>query len=149
MADGFGRRLILDNSAWARLLAGKIPPETQSLWEAAVERDEIVVCDPFRLEALYSARDATQYLSLAEELDAFSQAPCDELVWQLARNAQAALATSRAVSHRVKPVDLIVAAAAGRHGVGVLHYDHDFDTLAAYSDLRFESVWLAPRGVLD
>ena len=148
MGNGFGRPMILDNSAWARLLGGRVPPDRQARWEAAVDRDEILVCDPFRLEALYSTRNAREFARLGEELDAFTQAPCDELVWQLARNAQAALAAARAVSHRVKPVDLLVAAAAHRHGTGVPHYDHDFDTLASHSNLRFDSVWLAARGSL-
>jgi hypothetical protein len=30
----------------------------------------------------------------------------------------------------------------------VLHYDHDYDTIAAQTDLRFASVWLAQRGDL-
>ena len=34
------------------------------------------------------------------------------------------------------------------HDVGVLHYDHDFDILREKTDLRFDSVWLAPRGTL-
>jgi hypothetical protein len=33
-------------------------------------------------------------------------------------------------------------------GVGVLHYDHYYDTLAAKTNLRFASVWLARRGSL-
>jgi predicted nucleic acid-binding protein len=46
------------------------------------------------------------------------------------------------------PADLILAAAADVHGVGVLHYDRDFDVLSEKTDLRFASVWLAPRGAL-
>lgn len=107
------------------------------------------MCDPFRLEALYSARDARDYVTLAEELDAMRQAPCDAAVWRLATEAQGALAADRRVSHRVKPVDLLLAAAAHRHGVGVLHYDGDFDVLAAHTGLSFGSRWLAPRGSLD
>lgn len=35
-----------------------------------------------------------------------------------------------------------------RHGVGVLHYDRDYDTPAARTDIRFASVWLARRDSL-
>lgn len=149
MNNGFGRRVILDNSAWARLLTGRIPDVTQALWEGSVNNDEVLVCDPFRLEALYSARDGRDYERLDEELDAFAQAPCDDRVWRLAHNAQHALAAAEGVSHRVKPVDLLVAAAAQRHDAGVLHYDHHFDLLAQHTDLSFESIWLAPRGTLS
>ncbi len=150
MADpGFGGPMILDNSAWARLLGGRVPASVARRWEQALARDEVLVCDPFRMEALYSARDAKDYVSLAEELDALGQAPCDRAVWQIAESAQSTLASDRRVSHRIKPVDLLIAAAAHHYGVGVLHYDHDFDTLATHAGLSFDSRWLAKRGTLS
>jgi predicted nucleic acid-binding protein len=145
---GFGGPVILDSSAWSRLLGGRVPVGVTRRWEQALARDEVLVCDPFRLEALYSARDARDYLSLNEELDALGQAPCDRVVWQIAQSAQLALASDRRVSHRIKPVDLLIAAAAHQYGVGVLHYDHDFDVLAAHAGLSFDSRWLAKRGTL-
>jgi predicted nucleic acid-binding protein len=145
---GFGGPVILDNSAWSRLLGGRVPAAVARRWEQALARDEILVCDPFRIEALYSARDAKGYMSLSEELDALGQACCDQVVWQLAHGAQRMLASGRHVSHRIKPVDLLVAATAHHHGVGVLHYDHDFDILAKHAGLSFTSRWLAKRGTL-
>ncbi len=53
------------------------------------------------------------------------------------------------VSHRVKVADLLVAAAAHQADAGVLHYDHDFDTLAQHTELEFRSVRQAPRGTLQ
>ncbi len=70
----------------------------------------------------------------------------DTEVERRAVDAQRQLA--RAGHHRLPPVDLIIAALADRHGVGVLHYDHDYDTLATKTDLNFASVWLARRGSL-
>ena len=66
----------------------------------------------------------------------------DEEVERRAIDAQRQLA--RAGHHRLPPADLIIAATADVHGVGVLHYDHDFDILREKTDLRFDSVWLAP-----
>lgn len=63
-----------------------------------------------------------------------------------ALDAQAQLA--RIGHHRLPPVDLLIAALADRHELGVLHYDDDYDLIAETTDLRFESVWLAPRGTL-
>lgn len=145
---GFGGPVILDNSAWSRLLGGRVPASVARRWEEALARDEVLICDPFRIEALYSARDAKDYMSLSEELDALAQAPCDRVVWQIAQSAQHALASDRRISHRIKPVDLLIAAAAHHYGVGVLHYDHDFDTLATHAGLSFDSHWLAKRGTL-
>lgn len=42
----------------------------------------------------------------------------------------------------------MVAAIADVNGLGVLHYDGDYDLLAERTDLRFDSVWLAERGSL-
>ena len=145
---GYGRRLVLDNSAWARIVAGQLPEELRLRWEASVYADEILVCDPFRLEALYSAMSATDYAQISEELDGFLRAPSDRSTWNLALAGQAALAAHREVSHRVKAVDLLVAAAATQASAGVLHFDHDFDTIASHAGLAFESVWIAPRGSL-
>ena len=72
--------------------------------------------------------------------------PVDHDVEQRALDAQRQLA--RVGHHRLPPVDLLVAAVADRHGLGVLHYDGDYDVLAEKTDLTFDSVWLAPRGSL-
>ena len=56
--------------------------------------------------------------------------------------------SARVGHHRLPPVDLLIAALADRHGLGVLHYDHDYDLIAEKTDLTFDSVWLAARGTL-
>jgi hypothetical protein len=50
--------------------------------------------------------------------------------------------------HRRPPVDFLIAALADQHGLGVLHYDRDYDLIAAHGGLRFESRWIAPPGSL-
>jgi hypothetical protein len=35
---------------------------------------------------------------------------------------------------------------ASTHGLGVLRYDHDYDTIEQHASLSFASVWVAPRG---
>ncbi len=49
--------------------------------------------------------------------------------------------------HRSFPLpDLVIAATAGRHGATVLHYDADFDRIAAVTGQPVE--WVAPPGSL-
>ena len=48
--------------------------------------------------------------------------------------------------HRLPIPDLIIAAAAEAAGMTVLHYDADFDIIAAVTHQRME--WVAPRGLL-
>jgi predicted nucleic acid-binding protein len=136
--------MLLDNSAWARLprldaaRAGEIAD--------ALEAGEIAACIPFLLEAGYSARTAAGHADLLAELLALPQVAIDAGVEQRALDAQHQLA--RIGHHRLPPVDLLQAALAERHGLTVLHYDRDYDLLAERTDLRFQSVWLAPRGKL-
>lgn len=146
MPDGYGGAVLLDNSAWARVGLGRLQPQDRERWEAAVRGDEIVVSAPFALEALYSARDAHDFRELAEELSGFKQVGANDRTWRLAAEAQAALAADPAVSHRVKPIDLLLAAVADQNAVGVLHYDHDYDTIREHSSLAFGSIWIAQRG---
>ena len=42
----------------------------------------------------------------------------------------------------------IQSACAHRAEAGVLHYDRAYDLLVEHTNLRFESVWLAPAGTL-
>jgi predicted nucleic acid-binding protein len=150
MADSsWGDRVLLDNSAWARVGLGKLPALTVARWEAAVRRDEIVVCPPFALEALYSATSAAHYAQLQAELGGFRQAPADEETWRLAAMTQQRLAENPAVSHRVKPIDLLIAAVAEQQALAVLHYDKDFDLIRRHTPFGFRSIWIAPRGSVD
>ena len=91
-------------------------------------------------------RHAAGHAALLEELLALPVLHIDEAIERRAVDAQGQLA--RAGHHRIPPVDLIIAAIADRHDLGVLHYDSDYDILRSRTDLRFESVWLAPRGSL-
>jgi predicted nucleic acid-binding protein len=118
-------------------------------FEEAALADCLHVCTPFRLEARFSARTADDFVSLSEDLDGFRQALADAETWLLAERAQSELAENPAVSHRVKLADLLVAAIASQHRLGVLHYDADYDLIADHSELDFESVWIAPRGSID
>lgn len=42
----------------------------------------------------------------------------------------------------------MIAVIVDHHGFGILHYDPDFDVIAAHSGLTCPSIWLAPRGSL-
>jgi predicted nucleic acid-binding protein len=138
--------LLLDNSAWARLGDAALPAGGADEIADALEAGRIAACVPFLLEAGYSARNAREHDQLLAELHALPRYHLDDAVEQRALDAQAQLA--RVGHHRLPPVDLLVAALADRHGLGVLHYDHDYDLIAEKTDLRFDSVWLADRGTL-
>jgi predicted nucleic acid-binding protein len=103
-----------------------------------------VTCEPVILELLYSTSNVETFDRLAGAMDALRKIAISESVLRAARDAMRQLASTVPLSHRLPPIDYIVAAAAQSAGVGVLHYDEHFDRLATV--LGFDSVWLAPRG---
>jgi predicted nucleic acid-binding protein len=139
-------RLLLDNSAWARLGHAALPDVRLSEIADALGSGDLVVCLPFFLEAGYSARDARSHAQLSDELLALPWAGIDAGVERRAVAAQRQL--TRSGHHPLPPADLLIAAIAERHGLGVLHYDRDYDVIARKTDLGFDSVWLTEPGAL-
>ena len=137
---------LLDTSAWARVRDGRIAGPSAGLVADRIERGELAMTEPLMLEMRYSARSAEDFARLAEELDSLPLLTLDEAAVKRAMDAQSQLAKHKSVSHRVKPVDLLVAGVADRHRAAILHYDRDYDVIVEHTDLSFESVWVAERG---
>lgn len=97
------------------------------------------------LEIGYSARNAREWDQLQRALEAFSLVETDAGHVKRARQVQRLLA-SRSQSGRKVP-DLLVAAAAEGAGLVVLHYDADFDRIAAVTGQRCE--WVVAAGSID
>jgi hypothetical protein len=144
----YGRAVLLDNSAWARSLDGRLTGSPRKVFERGLAAGELWTCPPSLLEMRYSARDEAGFKLTAGRLEALAHAPLTAEAAQWALTAQAELAAAAGISHRVKPVDLLIAAIAHTEDLGVLHYDHDYDTIAQHTSLSFDSVWVAPRGSL-
>lgn len=128
------------------MLDPALPASRAQQIDLAFLADEVVACLPFLLEAGYSARSAEDHASVLGHLVRLRGAPIDAVVEERALAAQAQLA--RAAHHRLKLPDLLIAALADRHGLGVLHYDKDFDVILKHTALSYESLWLAPQGSL-
>jgi predicted nucleic acid-binding protein len=138
--------LLLDNSAWGRFRHSSLPDTRVRELGDAVQEGRILVCLPFLLEAGYSARDLREHEEILDEL---LELPRLEIDWETESRAFAAQRQlARVGHHRLPPVDIVIAALADLHEIGVLHYDRDFDLIAEKTDLRFESVWLAEPGSL-
>jgi predicted nucleic acid-binding protein len=146
---GYGRALLIDNSAWARAVDGRLAGPPRKRFDAALTASELWTCPPTLLEMLYSAQDESGFTLTRGRLGALMHAPFTPDAGALALTAQAELAAAPGISHRVKPVDLLIAAVAAGAELGVLHYDGDYDTIAEHTSLAFPSVWVAPRGSID
>ena len=147
--SGYGQPLLIDHSVWARASDGRLAGPPRERFEEALAAGELWSCPPALLEMRYSAQDSRHFAAIAEELDALEHAPLTSEAAASALIAQAALAETPGISHRVKPVDLLIAAIGAVTNIGVLHYDHDYDTIAKHTPLAFASTWVAPRGSVD
>lgn len=99
------------------------------------------------LEWLYSARSSAVYREVVEELGGLEVAPLNQETAELALDIQGSLAEDQEGGHRsAKPADCLIAAIAQAAGLTVLHYDRDFDRIAAVTGQPTE--WLAEPGSL-
>lgn len=132
--------LLLDNSAWSRLLAGKLPGERTEQVAKWMEERRLGTCLPFLLEAGYSARSAADREEMMVRLEQLPGVQVDEEVERMALEAQRELA--RIGHHRLPPTGLVIAACAHRIGGGIVHCDRDYDRISEHTRLSFESVWV-------
>ena len=138
--------LLLDSSAWSRLLGGVVSGARAEAIAAWMEAGELAVCLPFLLEAGYSARSAADRKALMVR---FAELPRVAIDGEIERDAlQAQRELAEIGHHRLPPADVLIAACAHRAEMGVLHYDGDYDLLAEHTSLVFESEWLAAPGTL-
>lgn len=135
--------LLADTSAWHH--SGN--EVVASAWRVNLDRNEIALCGPVRLEVLYSAKSADDYQAIAQELDSLHQLPCGQADLDRALEVQYALAQRGGLHHRsVKLIDLMIAAIAERTEATVWHYDSDYDRVAEITGQPMQ--WIAPRGTL-
>jgi predicted nucleic acid-binding protein len=135
-----GLALVVDTSAWMRASR----PPVVDRWTSALRADRLRLSPAVRLEILFTARDGDRFDLLLEALSIVRPSPLTRSVLTAAEAGMRALAHRSAGSHRLPVIDYLLAASAQETGAAVLHYDHDYDTLAEVMD--FESVWLARPG---
>ena len=134
---------LADSSVWAN----KRRPAIRDWFEAAIEAGEIAVCDMVALELLHSARNGSEFHELEDLLLAMPWIPNEAADWVRTREVYRILADRRPAFHRsVKHADLLIAAAAERAGITLVHYDQDFDTIAPVTGQSAR--WVAARGTL-
>jgi predicted nucleic acid-binding protein len=97
------------------------------------------------LELGYSARDPREHQGISRVRGQLVQLACTDEIAARARQVQALMATTS--QHRAAGVmHLLTAAAAEQYGASVLHYDADFDHIAAVTGQAVD--WIVPRGSL-
>ena len=137
---------MADTSAW--VWTRGVGGELRTAFNEDVIDGQVATCDMVRLELLYSARNTTEFTSLRIELDALPNCEIGVDQSQRALGVYERLARQGGLHHRaVRHPDLLIAAAAEASGIPVLHYDEDYDRIAAITGQEVR--WLAPRGSLS
>ena len=133
-------RYLIDNSALVRVAH----PVVQRAWTGILEAGMVGVCPVTELEFRYSSRSLEDYeidRDLMADLYAWFDIP--DSAWRRAAEVQYEMV--RRGTHRSAGLpDLVLAATAETHGLTVLHYDADYDTIAEVTGQPTE--WIAPRG---
>lgn len=137
---------LADTSAWI-WSRRRAHPNVRQWFDALLVEGEIATCDVVRLELLYGTRSGDEHDRRRLELSALVNCPIGPDEWERAVETQNGLAHLGPDHVKVaKWQDVVVAAAAESAGVGVLHYDADFDWIERVTGQPMR--WLAAKGVL-
>src|SRR5262245_34232099 len=134
---------LVDKSVLARL--GK--PEVRDLMLPRLQAGQVAITSVTELEVGFSARSARDYETMRRSvLDYLVPVFVTPRAEQRAREVQVLL-IARGQHRAVSIPDLLVAAVGEIERLSVLHYDADFDLIAAITGQRTE--WVLPRGSVD
>jgi predicted nucleic acid-binding protein len=132
---------LVDTSVLTRLDR----PDVRDAIQPKAERGELARAGISDLEIGYSARSAAEWDRLADALQLFDLVETTSEHIRRARHVQRLLASKHQRGRKVP--DLLIAAAAEAKGLTVLHYDADFDRIAAVTGQPTE--WVASPGTID
>lgn len=139
---GLSARFLADTSAVARISQPPIGARLRPLMEAGL----VARCTITDLEAGVSARSGPDWNRTRSARSPWPQAIVDQSVLDRALDVQGELAGD-GLHRTVKIGDLIIAAAAERGGLVVLHYDRDFDRIGEVTHQPMQ--WVVPAGTAD
>ncbi len=137
-------QFLVDTSAAVRLVRNT---HIQGLWRQQLIAGTIGISSTIELEFLRGVHGKTEYqrnVLLLETYFTWIVTPDD--VFRRALQVQELLA-DRSTHHGPSAVDLLVAATAELSKLSLLHYDRDFETIAAVT--RQPLTWLATSGTID
>ena len=132
---------VVDTSVLTRLAR----PEVRASIQPRAEGGQLARAAISDLEVGYSARSASEWDRLARALELFDLVETTTAHVRRAKQVQRLLAAKHQRGRKVP--ELLIAAAAEAEGLIVLHYDADFDRIAAVTGQRSE--WVVPAGSID
>jgi predicted nucleic acid-binding protein len=132
---------LFDTSA---LILAARQPEAGRILADALAADEVALSEPILIEYLNGARNAAEYERIELALRAARLIETRPSDWQQALNVHRELARSGPGHQRsVRLPDLIIAAVGAREHLPIVHYDADYDRIAAITGQPTR--WVIPR----
>ena len=133
---------LIDTSAHAR----SQHPVIRNVIAGLIADRAAATCVTVDLEAGYSGRDVADVQEIARRRrELYVVLPVSEVIADRARDVQVRMA-ARGHHRAAGVIDLLTAAVAEHHGVVILHYDADFEHIAATTGQPHR--WVVPRGAL-
>ena len=140
-------RYLADTSAWAQARRRGAPAEIREEFDRLLLAGELATCGPVKWELLHSTNNAEEFSARRADLDALAEAPIESADWVRVLDICSELANQGGAMHRsIRLNDTLIAAAAESSNLAVLHYDSDFDRIAAVTGQPAERI--TPRGSL-
>jgi predicted nucleic acid-binding protein len=138
-----GLLYLIDTSAHAR----SDSPAVRNVIAGLISDRVAATCVTVDLEAGYSGRDLGDVSAIAERRRSlYVTLPINEAIADRAREVQIRMA-ARGHHRAAGVIDLLTAAVAEHHGAVVLHYDADFEHIAASTGQPI--AWIVQRGSID
>lgn len=135
--------LLIDHSVWARLPTSAVVAAAFRALVNLVPAEEILICPPIVAEVGVSARTPEDHAAVMQALLACRDCPIspDTRVTLAVQNALWSNGLLRAAG----PVDTLIAAYAIVNDATVIHYDRDFEHVAAATG-TLKQRWIVPAG---
>jgi predicted nucleic acid-binding protein len=128
---------LVDTSAWLFALRKDANPEIKSRLDTLLREDIVLITGIIKLELLGGTRTREEFSRLKSRLDALPYVPMEEpLLWDLAYEMAFDL---RRKGVTIPYTDILIASAAIKEDIILLHADVHFDQIAKHSTLRVES----------
>ncbi|MGW5386577.1 PIN domain-containing protein [Nocardia sp. NPDC003963] len=135
---------LIDTSAVVRVLRD---PALRKTWHEALTAGVIAICDPVELELLFAAQSLADRLRKKELLtELFGWVVTPDHVWTRAHQVQQLL-TEQGSHRSAGMADLVIAATAEANRLTMLHYDRDFETVAAATGQPTQ--WIVAPGAIS
>lgn len=138
------RPALFDTGVWTWVRDRRFP-QLAAWFNAQAAAGLVLVCDLVALELTRLAPNEARAREIADRMELFESVRMPEGLWRRVRELQLQLAAG-GNHRRIPPADLLISASAEAAGVPLVHYDRDYERIAAVSSV--DQRWMVADGSL-